>query len=273
MMKVSQITENKVVGILDSEEMELYEIVKDFSMENTYNKQLLVDILEGANCLEKMSTHKLIVELFRSKFGSAKVSITLLTDEEYEECLNDNPILQEMPMVSANFNLDENNNVIDDISDYEYTNEDNYDDNYYYNDDDDYDDDDWEDDCSDKYSEFGNLFETSTDTELMNTVNSYKNNKQIKKEQIFCFSKLDDVITISHLIKNQDLGKSSLYKDVNKNEFYLIIQPTKISNELETVLSKIEEFSQGTSTLRETHIKEHYKCIIETNAIESLSNF
>lgn len=138
-----------------------------------------------------------------------------------------------------------------------------------------------------KNSNFGQLLETIGDLAggLMNAANQASvngaNNKDEKAEfvskerfKVYVFKKLNDVIISAKLVDNIYNSDNTLYKNPQDSKFYLYM--TKDNNS-ETEFAKccnmVSEYGNSVKTTYSTkaHMEEHYKIIIDCNALQTLA--
>lgn len=242
-MKINKVDENKIICILSKEETQLYEIDNEFNIENEYNRLFIIDALTEVGCLEQLEESDLYIEMIKSGFGSTKIKINFMSEEELNEKIKQNPSIKEN-LSSGVFDL-ENNSIRE------------------FDEDEDFDDEDDED------FDFDDDFEFEDEKNELAVIDNNTNNKH----KIFVFANLDDVINASQIVRfGKNIG-SSLYKNVITNEFYLIISNLDDTNKFNYMLETLGEFSKGIIENNFKNIKEHHKCIIKTNALYNLSRF
>lgn len=92
--------------------------------------------------------------------------------------------------------------------------------------------------------------------------------------RIYAFKTLDQVILSAKLIKNIYKSDNSLYKNPQDSRFYLYLTKDKNTDgEFVRTCNLISEYGNKVRATYATpsHMKEHYKLIIESNAIQTLS--
>lgn len=90
---------------------------------------------------------------------------------------------------------------------------------------------------------------------------------------VYRFASLTDVESFCAAIPNDKKIKSGLYKNQADGDFYLVIEKGRISAKLFNLVCEIAlEFSTfiTQSQTQLTYFKEHYKCIIEKNALSKM---
>ena len=92
--------------------------------------------------------------------------------------------------------------------------------------------------------------------------------------RIYAFKSLDQVILSAKLVKNIYKSDNSLYKNPQDSRFYLYLTKDKNTDgEFVRTCNLIGEYGNKVRTTYATpsHIKEHYKLIIEADAIQKLA--
>ena len=88
--------------------------------------------------------------------------------------------------------------------------------------------------------------------------------------RIYSFSNLDEVSAASRVIADFYTGDSSLYKDIKQNRYYLVIHKSdmepEVFNRICNILSEYGTKEQQASAT-EAYYKEHFDCILPSNAI------
>ena len=94
--------------------------------------------------------------------------------------------------------------------------------------------------------------------------------------RLFVFEDLSVVAKACKLIESIFKGNSALYKNTQNNSFYLILEKDK-SDEREFVklCNLLMEYGTviPTSAVGIAHVKEHYKCLIENDAVSGMAQF
>lgn len=92
--------------------------------------------------------------------------------------------------------------------------------------------------------------------------------------RIYAFKSLDQVILSAKLVKNIYRSDNSLYKNPQDSRFYLYLSKDKNTDgEFVRTCNLIGEYGSKVRTTYATpsHIREHYKLIIEANAVQTLA--
>lgn len=92
--------------------------------------------------------------------------------------------------------------------------------------------------------------------------------------RIYAFKSLDQVILSAKLVKNIYKSDNSLYKNPQDSRFYLYLTKDKNTDgEFVRTCNIISEYGNKIRTTYATpnHIEEHYKLIIDANAIQTLA--
>ena len=88
--------------------------------------------------------------------------------------------------------------------------------------------------------------------------------------RIYSFSNLDEVSAASRVVADFYTGDSSLYKDIKQNRYYLVIHKSdmepEVFNRICNILSEYGTKEQQASAT-EAYYKEHFDCILPSNAI------
>lgn len=138
-----------------------------------------------------------------------------------------------------------------------------------------------------KNSNFGHLLETIGDLAggLMNAANqAVANNPKNKDEKIdisskdrfrvYAFKTLDDVIISAKLVYNLYKSENTLYKNPQDSKFYLYMTKDMNSEiEFAKCCNMVSEYGNSVRTTYSTkaHMEEHYKIIIDCNALQTLA--
>lgn len=90
----------------------------------------------------------------------------------------------------------------------------------------------------------------------------------------FQFDNLYDVIKLAHAVSNYELGNTALYKDNQSSKYYLVAYSQDLSaSAFNRLCNTASEF--GTSCKKasgsESYFKIHYELIIDSHALQSLS--
>lgn len=118
--------------------------------------------------------------------------------------------------------------------------------------------------------------------ELMSKAEEKKNTPAVEEEKeenvfaakIFSFDSMTDVIKPSAVLKDTYNDKNSLYKDTKTGRYMLVINKLEDSTEnFNKACNILSEYGKLEHMLpsSEYFFKEHYECVIENNAIQSLS--
>ena len=116
--------------------------------------------------------------------------------------------------------------------------------------------------------------EDNSDEEL--DASQTETRQQEKKEEglrLYRFQSLDRVIDAAKAVHGMDLGNNSLYKDVDKKEFYLSIhsknEDMETLNRVANLLLEYGERLHG-NMASEAYYQEHMECLIPNSALEKL---
>jgi negative regulator of genetic competence sporulation and motility family protein len=116
--------------------------------------------------------------------------------------------------------------------------------------------------------------EDNSDEEL--DASQTETRQQEKKEEglrLYRFQSLDRVIDAAKAVHGMDLGNNSLYKDVDKKEFYLSIhsknEDMETLNRVANFLLEYGERLHG-NMASEAYYQEHMECLIPNSALEKL---
>ena len=103
-----------------------------------------------------------------------------------------------------------------------------------------------------------------------------ENRQQGKKEEglrLYRFQTLDRVIDAAKAVYGMDLGKNSLYKDLDKKDFYLSVhsknEDMETLNRVANLLLEYGERLHG-NVASEAYYQEHMECLIPNSALEKL---
>ena len=92
--------------------------------------------------------------------------------------------------------------------------------------------------------------------------------------RIYAFKNLDQVILSAHLVKDIYKSENSLYKNPRDSRFYLYMTKNQnTDNEFVKTCNLLGEYSSRVRTTYATpsHMREHYKLIIEADALQTLA--
>lgn len=243
-MQIRLLNKKKAVCLLTKSEVDYYDLQTSVT-EKQIKQDFVLDIMRALN-IEGCNYYIGMQIQFLSN-GYCQVEIDLMNKKEYEE--------NEAYANTSVCNLNDEEDYLD------YDNYDNYD---YSN---------------DKY--FGNdnnadfEYETSEQLDGSCTELSTNKDKDIEKEytKTYIFNKLDTLIKATNCIINCFNGDASLYK--NKHNQYILVVNYVLSLEmLKLIHIKLLEFTNiENNNYSENYLKEHTKCIIESDAINILSKF
>ncbi len=93
-------------------------------------------------------------------------------------------------------------------------------------------------------------------------------------QQVFCFYDLDMIITVASLLRNVYHEPSQLYKDVNEQCYYLLLQRgTLTSNAFQRICNLVSEYGDIVSFTYASifYFQEHFVDIAGNYALEALS--
>ncbi len=93
--------------------------------------------------------------------------------------------------------------------------------------------------------------------------------------KIFVFDELDDVIRVARLLKDYPSGDSTLYKDPESDKYYLLLHADYYEAEdYKRVCLLLSDFCKNeySAAPMEARIDEHFKTLIESDALHSLSS-
>ena len=108
------------------------------------------------------------------------------------------------------------------------------------------------------------------------TMLSAPKDKKTRKEyfKTYCFDNIDILINAVQCINKWFNGDSFLYKDEFNDKYYLLLDYILSLNEVEFINNKLSDFvNVSNRQYDEMYIKEHFKCIISSDAISILSKF
>lgn len=101
-----------------------------------------------------------------------------------------------------------------------------------------------------------------------------KREKEVQPFRVFAFKKLDEVIISATLVKDIYNSDNSLYKNPQDSRFYLYLtQDNNTRDEFDRTCNLISEYGSAISTTYATpnHMEEHFKLIIDSNALQTLA--
>lgn len=93
--------------------------------------------------------------------------------------------------------------------------------------------------------------------------------------KIYAFKSLDQVILSAKIVKNIYRSENSLYKNPQDSKFYLYMTKDKnTDSEFARTCNVISEYGNSIRATYATpsHMQEHYKLIIDANALQTLSD-
>lgn len=93
--------------------------------------------------------------------------------------------------------------------------------------------------------------------------------------KIYAFKSLDQVILSAKIVKNIYRSENSLYKNPQDSKFYLYMTKDKnTDSEFARTCNVISEYGNSIRATYATpsHMEEHYKLIIDANALQTLSD-
>ena len=105
-----------------------------------------------------------------------------------------------------------------------------------------------------------------------NAVKKLESNKEVFR--IYAFKTLDEVILSSKLIKDIYVSHNSLYKNPQDSRFYLYLTKNKNNDgEFTRICNLVSEYGTKIKSTYATpnYMDEHFKVIIETDAVQKLS--
>lgn len=92
--------------------------------------------------------------------------------------------------------------------------------------------------------------------------------------RLYKFHDLDSVIHVARVLQNHYNGKNSLYKNVSKKEYHLIVSKSEHTpeefNKICNILSEYGTNSKFVHTM-EAYYTEHMDCIVSSKALQKLS--
>ncbi len=91
--------------------------------------------------------------------------------------------------------------------------------------------------------------------------------------KMFEFANLDNVCRVSHVVNGYYLGKNDLYKDVQKNRFYLLLHKSEHTPaEFNKICNMISEYAyqKNYSPSTGAYLNEHGKLMLKNNALQVL---
>ncbi len=113
---------------------------------------------------------------------------------------------------------------------------------------------------------------------LMSCMGTFRPNKGIAEQpeifRIYAFKNLDQVILSAKLVKGIYDSENSLYKNPRDSRFYLYMTKDKnTDNEFVKTCNLLGEYSNRVRATYATpsHMREHYKLIIDANALQTLA--
>lgn len=99
-------------------------------------------------------------------------------------------------------------------------------------------------------------------------------NVPVDLTKLFVFHNLSDIIRLSHILKDFYNGENSLFKDMDKSLYYLILHKSSHTPEVFNKVCNIlaEYANQGVVTpSSEAYFTEHHKIICRHNALQTFS--
>lgn len=114
--------------------------------------------------------------------------------------------------------------------------------------------------------------QSKMDSKLSNGARTEVSSKDLIR--IFAFKNLDDVIISARLVDNVYKSDNSLYKNPQDSRFYLYMtRNNNTDTEFMKCCNMVSEYGSRVRALSSTkeHMDEHYKVIIECNALQTLA--
>lgn len=240
-MQIRLLNKKKAVCLLTKNEVEYYDLQTSIS-EKQIKQDFVLDIMKALNI--ENSNYYIGMQIQFLSNGYCQVEVDLMNKKEYEE--------NEAYANTSVCNLNNEEDCLD-YNNYDYPNDKCFGD--------------------DNNTDF--KYETSEQLDGSCTELSTNKDKDIEKEntKTYIFNKLDTLIEAINCIINCFNGDASLYKN-KYNQYILVVNYVLPLEMLKLIHIKLLEFTNiENNNYSENYLKEHTKCIIESDAINILSKF
>jgi adapter protein MecA 1/2 len=128
---------------------------------------------------------------------------------------------------------------------------------------------------SEKAEEFNHLSETKTSSKDEQMPLQRKSTITANMTKVFTFVNLHEIINLSSHLSHYYFGENQVYKNPQTGVYYLCISKTNHSpEEFNKICNIVSEYGIAEKTTYATleYFKEHYECILKSNAVQILAN-